>query len=226
MKDVKSYLKESKLIKMALTHCSYVNEHPGVESNERLEYLGDAVIEFLISEELYKRFPGEPEGRLTAMRSKLVQTAGLAKVARKLKLGEMLMLSKGEERSGGRENNSLLENTFEAVVGAVYLEGGVREVREFLRDCLFPEIEELKNMSLKDPKSSFQEKVQARELPTPVYQVMSEAGPDHSKRFKVAVLVGKRKLATGEGSSKQRAETEAAREALKVFEGEWKKVGE
>jgi ribonuclease-3 len=209
------FIGSSKLMKTALTHRSYVNEHPETESNERLEFLGDAVIEFVVSKELYERFQDEPEGKLTAMRSKLVQTAGLAKIARKLKLGEKLFLSKGEEQSGGRESDSLLENTFEAVVGAIYLEKGMEEVSRFLEEYLFPEIDLLKGGNLKDPKSWFQELVQAKELPTPVYRVVKEEGPDHMKVFEVEVMVGKKGVAKGKGSSKQRAETDAAREAIK-----------
>lgn len=212
--SLKSLRLNPKLLKTALTHCSYLNEHPGTISNERLEFLGDAVIEFLISEELYRRFPQSPEGQLTAMRSNLVQTKSFAKIAKKLQLGKALLLSKGEEMSGGRDNPALLENTFEALLGAIYLDQGVNAAKNFLKQHLFPEIDSLNPHDLKDPKSLLQETIQAQNLPTPTYQVLKQEGPDHLKKFQVVVKVGPKQLATGSGTSKQRAQQSAARQAL------------
>lgn len=202
----------------AFVHRSYVNEHPGSSSNERLEFLGDSVLSLIISSRLYRLLPGLPEGQLTARRSFLVQTSTLAVKAKELKLDEKLLLSAGEEQSGGRTNTSLLANTFEAVLGAMYLEKGISACEKYLTQ-IFPD-SELVNMSpsqVKDPKSLLQEKAQAKGLGTPQYKTVAVNGPDHAREFTVAVFIGPRQLATGQGNSKQRAQSAAAASALEVI---------
>ena len=207
----------SKVEGQAFVHRSYVNEHPGTASNERLEFLGDSVLSLVISTRLYKLLPDIPEGQLTARRSFLVQTSTLATKAKELKLDEKLLLSAGEEQSGGRTNTSLLANTFEAVLGAMYLEKGLEACTKYLEE-IFPDAE-LLHMSLsqvKESKSLLQEKAQAKGLGTPQYKTVSITGPDHAREFTVAVSVGSRQLATGTGNSKQRAEAAAASSALSM----------
>lgn len=217
-KHLQDYLTDSKLFLTALTHRSYCNEHPKTENYERLEFLGDAILEYIISKKLFTEFPEEQEGVLTAMRSKLVQTYSLSKLARELNLGEYMRLSKGEEKGGGRENPALLEDVFEALLGAIYLDQGMKGAHKFLSNVLFPEIFKLGRSNLKDPKSLFQEKVQAMGLSTPTYEVEKEEGPDHDKKFTIALYVGNEKWGTGFGTSKQRAQTDAAKAGLRKLE--------
>lgn len=202
----------------AFVHRSYVNEHLGTASNERLEFLGDAVLSVVISSRLYRLLPDLPEGQLTARRSFLVQTSTLAVKAKDLKLDEKLLLSAGEEQSGGRSNTGLLANTFEAVLGALFLEKGLSACEKYLTE-IFPDFE-LTNMSpsqVKDPKSLLQESAQAKGLGTPQYKTIATSGPDHAREFTMAVLIGSRQLATGQGNSKQRAEAAAATAALDMI---------
>lgn len=205
----------------AFIHRSYLNEHsePGLESNERLEFLGDAVLQFLSSEYLFEKFPNKPEGELTAIRSALVCTPSLAQESRKLEFGAKLSLSVGEEETGGRNKDYILANTFEAVLGAMYLEKGMDKCREFIRGGLLTKtdiiIAEKQHI---DFKSHFQEVAQARFSATPSYKVVNEWGPDHEKTFQVSVLVGNKEWGIGEGSSKQKAEVEAARIGLENME--------
>ena len=215
---LRSYISNTELFLTSITHRSYCNEHPRTQHNERLEFLGDAILEYLISKQLYEQFPDQPEGLLTAMRSKLVQTNSLSQIARQLKLGEYLRLSKGEEQGGGRQNSALLENALEALIGAVYMDGGMQTAHKFLKDHLFPQIHHLTPDNLKDPKSLFQELIQAQNLPTPTYQVIEEVGPDHNKIFTTLVLVNNQEWGRGQGSSKQRAQTSAAEQGLKRLE--------
>lgn len=202
------------LLIRAFVHRSYLNEHPEekLASNERLEFLGDAILEFLTSEFLYQKFPHFSEGELTNLRSKLVCDRSLAKIAQKLKLGDFLLLSRGEEESGGRENPSLLGNTFEAILGAIYLDQGLKAVKKFLEAHLFSTIKEVKKY--RDYKSDFQEIAQEKFKITPVYQTLEEAGPDHTKIFTVGVYLEKKLWGRGVGKSKQEAEQAAAQKAL------------
>ena len=216
--NLQPYLDDHKLFLTALTHRSYCNEHPKTEHNERMEFLGDAVLEYLMSKELYVRFPEHPEGVLTAMRSKLVQTASLALIAEQLDLGEHLRLSRGEEAGGGRLNPALLENALEALIGAIYLDRGMQTTHKFLSDHLFPHIDTLSLENLKDPKSLFQEMVQAQGHPTPTYELVEATGPDHDKTFTMAVIIKGEEWGRGEGNSKLRASQEAAKEGLKKLE--------
>lgn len=209
-------LKNKKLLEEAFTHRSYLNEAKlKVASNERLEFLGDSIISFAISNYLYTKYPDFDEGNLTNLRSLLVNTKSLSGIARELDMGSLLKLSKGEEESKGRENATLLENSFEAFVGALFLDQGMNLVVDFLSKTLFSKIQELVNKkAFKDPKSLLQEKVQARKQGSPLYQVLEETGPAHAKIFKVGVFVDGKKLGEGLGRSKQIAEESAAKSAL------------
>lgn len=211
---------DQSLLDKALTHRSALNEKGSsiTESNERLEFLGDAVLELSTTRFLFDKFPHEPEGTLTAYRSALVKTTSLATVAETLELGKMLKMSKGEEATGGRTNPSLLADTFEAVIGALYLDQGYDAADAFLHKHLFTTVDAmLKERLYKDPKSDLQEQVQAKGFETPQYVVVNEAGPDHDKEFTVAVHVGGKPVAEGTGRSKQQAQQAAAQAALKSF---------
>lgn len=200
----------------ALTHRSYLNEDKNFkQSNERLEFLGDSVLSLLTSNEIFRRFPELPEGKLTYLRSTLVRTETLAKVARELKFGDLLFLSRGEEKEGGRNNPTLLANTFEAVLGAIYLDQGIDCAQKFLEEHLFGHIGSLTSGKERyDYKSLLQEVIQEKKRVTPIYKVVKEEGPDHSKIFTVDVLAENKTLATGQGRSKQDAEQAAAKLAL------------
>lgn len=207
----------------ALSHRSSLNEPTSgtkaKDSYERFEFLGDAVLELATTEFLFDKFPNEQEGILTAYRSSLVKTTTLAKVARELELGKKMYMSKGEEATGGRENDGLLADVFEAVVGAIYLDQGFEAVKKFLNDQLFPKFAEIKDKKLyRDSKSVLQEVVQAKGLPTPTYSVIEESGPDHDKTFVIEVEVDGGVVGKGTGKSKQFAQQQAAREALDKLE--------
>lgn len=205
------------LLITALTHRSALNEQGSTskESNERLEFLGDAVLELATTKFLFHQFPDVQEGLLTAYRSALVKTETLAKVARILELGEKLYMSKGEEATGGRDNDSLLADSMEAVIGALYLDQGFAAAEKLLQEVLFIEFEQILQQKLyRDSKSHLQEIIQAKGYSTPSYEVVSEIGPDHDKTFTVNVLVNNEVVATGTGSSKQRAQQAAAQAAL------------
>lgn len=209
--------KNKDLLENAFVHRSYLNEHPkfNLPSNERLEFLGDAVLEFITSEHLYKTYDEEPEGRLTAYRSSLVKTETLAQLAKELDFGSKLKLSKGEDESGGRESEYLLADTFEAFIGALYLDQGIPACRTFLEETLFPKLDEIvRTRAYKDYKSLLQEIAQEKVNFTPIYKVLDEQGPDHNKTFKVGVFIKDKQEGVGEGSSKQRAEVDAAKNAL------------
>lgn len=213
--------KNSELLLNAFIHRSYLNEDggPDLPSNERLEFLGDACLELVISEHLYQTYPQEPEGVLTNYRSALVNTTSLAETAKKLNLGDYLLMSKGEEAGGGRESEHLLANTFEAVTGAIYLDQGYRATCKFVREYLLPKLPNIiKTGAHRDAKSSFQEIAQQRVSITPHYQVLGQWGPDHDKNFKVGAFLGKEKVGEGVGNSKQKAETAAAEDALEKWQ--------
>lgn len=215
--NLKNLFQDRELLNQCLTHKSWVNEHPGErQSNERLEFLGDAVLEFVISKTLYLDFPDKEEGYLTALRANLVNTDNLANLAKKLDVGKSIFLSKGEEEGGGRQNPSLLADTVEAIIGALFLDQGLEATEAFIKLNLVSEIPEKVTRPLKDPKSRLQEFVQAEGLPTPKYLVTRESGPDHSKSFAVEAIVAQKTLGKGEGKSKSEAEQKAAEDALKV----------
>ena len=210
-------IKNKNLYTKAFTHRSYLNEHPEYEnpSNERLEFLGDAVLQLVSSEYLFENYQDSHEGDLTNYRAAIVCTTSLAKEAGRLGYGEFLLLSNGEEATGGREREYILANTFEAVLGAMYLENGLEHCKKFVKKELLYKIDEIiKNESYKDAKSKFQELAQEKIGVTPNYEVEDSWGLDHKKTFKVAVYLEKEKYGEGEGKSKQRAEQKAAKNAI------------
>lgn len=203
------------LLELALTHRSYLNENrQATFSNERLEFLGDSVLSLIVSTEIYHRFPNYPEGQLTSLRSALVRTTTLAEIAANLNLGSYLLISKGEDKSGGRANKSLLADSFEALTGAIYLDQGIEVTKHFLEQFLFPKISHLQIKSLLDYKSGFQEFSQNKFKISPHYDVIHEEGPDHNKTFTVAVYLHQNQVAAATGKTKQEAEQNAARVAL------------
>jgi len=210
--------KNKDLLKQALTHRSWVNENSQNNgTNERLEFLGDAILEFIVSKEIYNKFPNEEEGYLTALRANLVNTKNLANVATVLKIGEMILLSKGEEDGGGRTNSSLLADTVEAIIGALFLDQGIEASEKFIQENILVDVEKKAKLPLKDAKSLLQEKVQAKGYPAPKYQVVKEFGPDHNKEFTVEVTINGKSESEGVGKSKSEAEQDAASNALKVM---------
>ena len=211
--------KDKNLLRQAFIHRSYLNENPslGLEQNERLEFLGDAVLELAITEYLYKKYPKKTEGEMTALRAALVNAVALSEVSGELNIGDFLLLSKGEAKSLGKARQYILANAFEALIGAIYLNGGYEETFDFLEKNLFGKIEEVIEKKLWiDAKSLFQEKAQELESVTPAYKVLAESGPDHEKVFTMGVFLGDELIAEGQGASKQEAEQNAARNALKA----------
>lgn len=204
------------LLNRALTHRSYMNEHhDALEDNERLEFLGDAVLDFIVGAWLYNRYPEMPEGDLTRMRSALVYTEQLAIFARKIQLGNAVRLGRGEIHAGGKDKSALLCDTFEALIGAIYLDSGIDEVWKFITPFLEDIADDIiENHKTEDPKSMLQEWVQAQGLPAPQYLVRRSYGPDHSKVFEIDVLVNGQVYGSGSGFSKQLATKAAARDAL------------
>jgi ribonuclease III len=208
------------LVVRALTHRSYLNEHTdALEDNERLEFLGDAVLDFVVGAWLYNHFPEMPEGDLTRMRSALVHTEQLAEFARQINLGRLLRLGRGEEQAGGRDRSALLCDAFEALVGALFLQADIEAVKIFMSPLLKPASEYILLMHKnEDPKSQFQEWSQSHGFGTPKYVTRSASGPDHAKIFEVDVIVNSEVYGTGSGHSKQAAAKVAANRAL-VFVG-------
>lgn len=211
--------KNIKLLDQAFTHRSYLNEtRDKVPSNERLEFLGDSILSFVVSDYLFGMYPDFEEGTLTNLRSMLVNTKNLSKVADALGFGTKLKLSKGEEESKGRSNPSLLADSFEAFIGALYLDQGLKEVSNFLKKILLSNVHELvQKKTYKDPKSLLQEEIQAKKQSSPFYKVLEEAGPAHRKSFTVGVFVGDKMLGVGTGKSKQEASEMAAKQSLETF---------
>lgn len=209
--------KNRTILQTVFIHKSYLNETKrAMENNERLEFLGDAVLELLVTEFLYKNYPNS-EGELTNWRSALVKGSHLATIAKKLNLGEHLVLSHGEEKSGGRTKNYILANTFEALLGAIYLEHGYEVAHQFIDKFVLIYLEEILEKGLHiDPKSRFQELAQEKIGLTPYYKVIEESGPDHAREFITALVIGEEEVAQGEGSSKQAAEQDAALNGLKA----------
>ena len=226
MTDLKAFekilgviFKDRALLTQALTHRSYLNENPEISGghNERLEFLGDAVLELVITEYIYEKFPEKPEGELTSLRASLVNSNMLGAVASELDFNNFLLLSRGEARDVGRARQYILANTYEAVVGAIYLDRGYVQARDFIIRILAPKISEILEKKLyRDAKSLFQEEAQDRVSITPTYEVSKEWGPDHDKHFIVGVYLGKDLVAEGEGPSKQEAQQQSAEAALKI----------
>jgi len=206
------------LLTEALTHRSYLNEYPRwpLPHNERLEYLGDAVLELLVSEELFKRFPFEPEGQLTVFRAALVNYQILAKVAERIGLQKFILMSRGEKKDTGKAREVILANAMEALIGAIYLDRGSEKMRPFVAEYVMSNLAEvLKTKSYKDAKSELQEIVQEKLKLTPTYRMLEETGPAHKRIFTMGVYYTDKLMANGSGPSKQEAELEAAKNALK-----------
>ena len=218
-KKVGIQFKDKDLLRTAFTHRSYLNENRRgkMEHNERLEFLGDAVLELIVTEYLFEKYPAQPEGDLTAYRSALVNAVTLSGVAERLGMNDYLLLSRGEAKDTGRARQVILANTIEAFIGALYRDQGYDKTREFVSRALFPLTDEIvaKRIWL-DAKSHFQEKAQEIAGVTPSYETVKESGPDHDKHFTVAVCLGKECVAEGDGKSKQEAEQQAAKSGLET----------
>ncbi len=213
--------KHPQLLKQALIHTSYLNENPGIGtgSNERLEFLGDAALGIVVAHQLYAEYPNVDEGKLTELRAHLVRRDTLARAATRFNLGEYLQLGRGEDAAGGRKRPTNLARAYEALVGAIFLDGGLVKARAFIRRSLADEFAKLRQSGMPhDPKSRLQEVIQSRWQTTPSYKILKTEGPDHARRFTVQVVVGGRVLGTGEGRSKQMAEKAAAQQALKEID--------
>lgn len=206
------------LLIQAFTHRSYLNEHRDIEMghNERLEFLGDAVIELIVTEYLYAKYPDKTEGELTSYRSALVKADTLSEAAAKIGMNDFLLLSKGEARDLGRARQIILANTIEALIGAIFLDQGYDVAKYFISRNIFFLIDKIiEDQMWLDAKSKFQERAQDKEGETPLYKTIKEEGPDHDKKFTVGVFIHNEKIAEGEGKSKQEAEQEAAKKAIK-----------
>lgn len=215
--DIK--FKNKDLLIQAFCHRSYLNENPHfkLEHNERLEFLGDAVLELVVTEQLYMDYPKKSEGELTNWRAALVNAKMLAEISKDLGFNDFLLLSRGEEKETGKARQYILANTFEALIGALYLDQGYNICQNFIKKHLIPKLPEIIEKGLfKDAKSLFQEKSQEIVGITPTYKVLKEWGPDHAKNFLVGVFLGESLIAQGQGSSKQEAEEAAAKNALEV----------
>lgn len=209
------------LLRTACTHRSYLNENRGVqaEHNERLEFLGDAVLELVVTSFLFRKYPGKAEGELTAFRSAIVNTVSLTKVAEKLGLNDFMLMSKGESKDSGRARSVILANAVEATIGAIYMDQGYDIAANFISDHILNVIDIddiVENRSWLDSKSRFQEMAQEKAGVTPTYRTLKETGPDHDKQFTLGVFIGDVQVATGSGPSKQEAEQKAAKKALEI----------
>lgn len=205
----------------AVTHRSYLNEHRGAtqEHNERLEFLGDAVLELVVTDYLFRKYPEKPEGELTAVRAALVNTISLSDSAQKLGLNDFMLMSKGEAKDTGRARQYILANAFESVIGAIYLDKGYGEAERFIGEHLFKKTDRIVEKKLwQDPKSRFQELAQEKTSITPSYEMLSQEGPDHDRVFTVGVFLKQEKIAEGQGRSKQEAEQDAAEKAIEIKE--------
>ena len=219
-KKINVKFKNKNLLKQALVHRSFINENVGfdLDNNERLEFLGDAVLELIVTEYLYKNYKNQ-EGELTNWRAALVKREMLAKIAKKISIGEYLYLSKGESKTGGQSRGLILANALEALIGAIYIDSGTEVTKKFLEENLLTEMKDiLKNKLYIDPKSKLQELSQGTKSLTPKYQVLSEYGPDHNKSFTVGVYLNDKLIGQGSGSSKQAAEQSAASSALEGWQ--------
>jgi ribonuclease-3 len=207
-----------KLLVEALTHRSYLNEHKEYSGshNERLEFLGDAVLELVVTDFLFKKFPAKPEGELTSYRAALVNTVSLAESAKALGVNDYILLSKGESKDIGRARDVILADAFEAIIGAIYLDSGFENAEKFIAKNVYGKIDAIiSRRAYQDAKSKFQELSQEKNSITPRYETLSEVGPDHARTFVVGVFIGEKEIARGEGQSKQEAEQLAAEAGLK-----------
>ncbi|WP_460595945.1 ribonuclease III [Geomonas sp. Red276] len=212
--------KERTLLQQALTHRTYVNEAGGGRDNQRLEFFGDSVLDFLLSEILLTRFPDCREGELTRMRAALVDEVSLGRISAALDIGSGLRLGRGEEKGGGREKRSLLADAFEAVLAAVYLDGGIEAARSVVTGCFLPLLDSHETLSGRDFKTDLQERARIVRRELPSYRLKEISGPDHDRRFTVEVFLGDQRMGEGAGRSKKEAEQAAARAALTMLKGE------
>jgi len=213
--------KNKDLLTQAFCHRSYINENPNfhIKHNERLEFLGDAILDLIVTEHLFSQYPEKEEGLLTIWRAALVNGVMLSEIARELNFDDFLLLSKGEEKETGKARQEILEDTFEAFIGALHLDQGYDKVSEFVAVNVIPRLKEIiESGSFIDPKSRFQELAQEKMKITPHYEVIKEWGPDHDKHFICGLYLKNRLIAEGEGLSKQEAETNAAQNALELKE--------
>lgn len=210
--------KDENLLLTALTHRSCLNT-PGItESYERLEFLGDAILEMLITVYLYQKYPDKQEGYLTAARSAIVRTESLSEISLKYGFNEFIRMSKGEESTGGRKNASTLEDVIESIIGSLFVDGGLETAKSFFEKFVLPNaVEIIVEDKLKDSKSLLQEKIQAQGGVSPLYESISETGPDHEKIFEIAAIINNKRVATGTGRNKQEAEQKAAQKALDIL---------
>lgn len=218
-KSIKFNFKNKDLLKQAFTHRSYINENSGLKifHNERLEFLGDAVLELVVTDFLFKKYPDHNEGEMTAYRSALVNAVIIAEVAKDIGVNDYLLLSRGEAKDIGKARQYILANTYEAIVGAIYMDQGIKKAYDFISQTLLNKIDAIiKNKLWKDAKSLIQEKAQEYLEITPAYRVLEETGPDHDKHFTMGIFFNEDLIAKGKGKSKQEAEQKAAVEALKV----------
>ncbi len=218
-KKIKIIFKDKNLLKQAFIHRSYINENTGTKlsHNERLEFLGDAVLELIVTDFLYKKYPSYTEGELTALRSALVNAVIISEMALAVGMNDYLFLSKGESKDNGKARQYILANTYEAFIGALYLDQGYDAVDKFVYKTLLGKTDEIVSKKLwRDAKSLVQERAQEFVNVTPAYKVLSESGPDHDKHFTVGIYFGLNLIAQGKGKSKQEAEQKAAEAALKV----------
>ncbi len=217
-KTIEYSFSDKNLLKQALTHRSYINENPswGISNNERMEFLGDAVLELAVTEELFNRYPDEAEGKLTSLRASLVNYQMLAAIARDtIYLEQFILLSRGEAKDTGRAREVILANAMESLIGSIYLDSNYASARAFVNKFIMPNLDQVIRHGLdKDAKSLLQEKVQAKLKITPIYKMLNERGPEHEKIFRVGVYFGDKFIIDGEGLSKQEAELEAAKKAL------------
>lgn len=213
--------KNKNFLKNAFIHRSYLNEHKDFsgQSNERLEFLGDSILSIIVSDFLFKNLPNSGEGELTQIRASLVRTETLAAVARKLDLGSFLYLSKGEEDSSGRNNKTILANTFEALVGAIYMDQGIENAQKFIQNNILSEWKKLSVTAVVDFKSKLQETLQRKYHQSPKYKLIASFGPDHNRSFEMAVLMEEKILGVGTGKNKQSAAQKAAENSLKSLSG-------
>lgn len=211
--------KDKAVLQHAFIHRSYINENPksGLEHNERLEFLGDAVLELVVTDHLFRAFPTQAEGELTAFRSAIVNAVVIGEVATALGMNDFLLLSKGESKDNGRARQTILANTYESFVGALYLDQGYDACRAFIMQTLMPRLADIiAKKAWKDAKSQVQEEAQERLGVTPSYRVVGEVGPDHDKHFTIGIFFGEQKIAEGKGKSKQEGEQKAATAALEA----------
>lgn len=218
-KILKVSFKDTNILLTAITHRSYLNEHKEAtwDHNERLEFLGDAVLELVVTDFLFSEYPDKPEGELTAIRAALVNTVSLCAAAEKLGVNQFLLMSKGEAKDVGRARQYILANVFEACIGAIYIDQGYDMSKQFIAERLFPKTEEIVRKKLwQDAKSRFQELSQEHASVTPTYETVGQSGPDHDRVFTVGVFLKREKIAEGVGRSKQEAEQEAAQRAVEA----------